>query len=160
MGLNPLVLNFVVAIHAIRGFSKSTWEKKIDIYKKWGWSKEESIMAFGKHPWCMMASEKKIMAMMDFYINKMGQDSSYIAQSPVLLSLSLEKRVMPRCSVLKFLWSKRLIRPANLLWPLLISEERFLCKFVTPYEEEAPHLLKLYQQKSNLPRYEDMEKGD
>ncbi|KDP26011.1 hypothetical protein JCGZ_21044 [Jatropha curcas] len=152
MGLNPLVLNFVVALHAIRGFSKSTWEKKIGIYKKWGWSKEEIIMAFGKHAWLMMYSEEKITAMMDFYINKMGLDSSYIAQCPLLISLSLERRVVPRCSVLQVLRSKRLIRPTSLFWPLKITEEAFLRKYVTPYKDEAPDLLKLYKQKLNLPK--------
>eukprot|EP00257_Ricinus_communis_P020198 XP_015579375.1 transcription termination factor MTERF9, chloroplastic [Ricinus communis] len=150
LGLNPSLINFVIAIHAMRGMSKSTWEKKFDIYKKWGWSQEETLVVFGKFPWVMMYSEKKIMKMMDYYINKMGWDSSSIAKHPLLISLSLEKRVIPRCSVIQVLLSKGLVRLTSLATSLRISEELFLHKFVRPYKEEAPHLLKLYQEELNI----------
>lgn len=161
MGLDPLVLNFVAAIHAVRGMSQSTWQRKIDIYKKWGWSEEEIIVAFGKHPWCMMCSEKKIMAAMEFYINKLGWDSSTIKRRPILISLGLDKRVVPRCSVTEVLQSKGLIRlnSSSLTSAILISEEMFLKKFVTPYKEEVPHLLKLYQEKLEAAKCKDVEKG-
>ncbi|KAJ9184756.1 hypothetical protein P3X46_004451 [Hevea brasiliensis] len=159
MGLNPLSVNFVAAIHAVRAMSTSTWKSKIDIYKKWGWSEEEILVAFGKHPWCMMGSEKKITAAMDFYINKMGWDSSYIAQHPVLISLGLDKRIVPRCSVIQVLLSKGLMKQTRFSSPLIISEESFLHKFVTPYEEEVPHLLKLYREKLEIAKCKDMEKG-
>eukprot|EP00257_Ricinus_communis_P020206 XP_015579384.1 transcription termination factor MTERF8, chloroplastic [Ricinus communis] len=154
LGLNPSVISFVIAIHAMRGMSKSTWEKKFDIYEKWGWSQEETLVVFGKFPWVMMYSEKKIMKMMDYYINKMGWDSSYIAKHPLLIALSLENRVIPRCSVLQVLLSKNLIRLTSIATPLRISDKLFLHKFVTPYKEEAPHLLKLYQKKLNVAKCE------
>ena len=47
--------------------TKSTWDKKVDTYKKWGWTDDEILAAFKKHTWCMMVSEEKMTAVMDFF---------------------------------------------------------------------------------------------
>ncbi|XP_050230234.1 transcription termination factor MTERF6, chloroplastic/mitochondrial-like [Mercurialis annua] len=158
IGLNPSLINFVIAIHVRRSISLSTWEKKLDTYKKWGWSEEEILVAFGKHPLCMAASEKKITRMMDFYVNHMGWSSSAIANYPLLIALSLEKRVEPRCSVIQVLQSKGLIKLTSIVTPLLLSDKSFVLKFVTPHEKEAPELLRLYQEKLNIAKCEDEER--
>ncbi|KAL7178113.1 hypothetical protein ACSBR2_031294 [Camellia fascicularis] len=71
MGFNPSRSNFVLAVHALKSMSKSTWGKKVEVYKKWCWSEDDILVAFEKHPWCMTASEHKIMRVMDFFVNKM-----------------------------------------------------------------------------------------
>ncbi|KAL4571581.1 hypothetical protein LXL04_018344 [Taraxacum kok-saghyz] len=53
MGFDPLKTSFMLAVHAVRSMSKSTWEKKMEIYEKWGWSKEQILVAFRTDPWCM-----------------------------------------------------------------------------------------------------------
>ena len=107
MGFDPSKLKFVLAVKAMRAMSKSTW--KIEVCKQWGWSEYEICLAFSKSPCCMMHSEDKIMATMDFFINKMGEKSSLIAPWPLLLSLRLENRMIPQYSVVQFLLSKGLI---------------------------------------------------
>ncbi|XP_044500611.1 uncharacterized protein LOC123221770 [Mangifera indica] len=72
MGFNPLRSLFIVAVSTVLLTQKSEWHKKFDVYKRWGWSEEEILTAFQKHPWCMMTSENKIMAVMDFFVNRMG----------------------------------------------------------------------------------------
>ncbi|GFZ15528.1 mitochondrial transcription termination factor family protein [Actinidia rufa] len=67
MGFNPSRVNFVSAIHASRAMKNSTWEKKVEVYKKWGWTEDEILVAFKKHPPCIMVSEGKIMWVMDFF---------------------------------------------------------------------------------------------
>ncbi|EEF35640.1 conserved hypothetical protein [Ricinus communis] len=47
-----------------------------------------------------------------------------------------------------------LLRLTSIATPLRISDKLFLHKFVTPYKEEAPHLLKLYQKKLNVAKCE------
>ncbi|XP_059638801.1 uncharacterized protein LOC132281080 [Cornus florida] len=114
IGFNPSKFQFVIAIQALMA-SKSTWKRRMEVYRKWGWSEEETMLAFTKHPWCMMISEKKIMVVLNFYVNTMG-----------------------------------LIKEPISIWTLLDSTESlFLKKFVTCYEE-APQLLKLYQEKLDL----------
>ncbi|PSR85138.1 Transcription termination factor like [Actinidia chinensis var. chinensis] len=149
MGFNPSRVNFVSALRALRQMTKSTWGKKVEIYKKWGWTDDEILVAFKKQPECMMGSEEKIVGVMDFLVNKMGLESSFVARRPILLTLSLEKRIVPRCSVYQVLESKGLIETnGNSLATLLVSSEKwFIEKVVDRYKEEAPEILKLYKEK-------------
>ncbi|GFZ21828.1 hypothetical protein Acr_29g0009900 [Actinidia rufa] len=152
MGFNPLRINFVTAVHALRAMAKSTWEKKVDVYRKWGWTEDEILVAFKKHPWCMTASEDKINGVMDFLVNKMGLESSLVARRPKLISLSLEKRTVPRCAVYQVLLSKGLINSnaISLMTLLMTSEKLFLEKLVNRHKEEAPELMQLYKGKLDL----------
>ncbi|XP_059632779.1 uncharacterized protein LOC132275331 [Cornus florida] len=150
MGFNPSQFLFVDAVRALSSISKSTWKRKMEVYEKWGWSKEDTMLAFTKLPGCMRVSEEKIMATLNFYVNTMGWQASLIAHRPKLMKLSLGKRIIPRCSVLEVLLAKGLIKKPISLHALLESRESmFLQKFVTCYEE-APQLLKLYQEKLDL----------
>ncbi|KAF5752215.1 hypothetical protein HS088_TW01G00123 [Tripterygium wilfordii] len=150
LGFNPLMSKFVLAVYALRTMTKSTWEMKVDVYKKWGWSDEDIILAFSRNPWCMMTSENKIMAVMDYIVNIMGLESLFICRSPVILSFSMEKRIVPRGSVAQILLLKGLIKERNLSRLFSYPENLFLEKFVKCYEEEAPELLKLYTEKLGL----------
>ncbi|XP_059630161.1 uncharacterized protein LOC132273156 [Cornus florida] len=151
MGFNPQSTKFTLAIKAMRTMGKSTWEKKVEVYKKWGLSEEEILVAFQKQPWCMTPSEDKIMGIMDFFVNTMGWESSIVVKSPWLVLLSLESRIIPRCSVYQILLSKGLLKEKISLTRMLESpESRFLKKYVQKYEEEAPELLELYEEKLNL----------
>lgn len=146
LGFDPKTTLFVVALRA-KINSKSHWERKIYLYKKWGWSDEIIASAFLKYPWCMLASEEKIEAVMQFLVNHMGWESNVLAKHPMLLMMSLEKRVIPRAFVLKFLQSKGLIKDAKLAAPFKVSEDLFLKRYVNCFDEEASQLLKLYEEK-------------
>ncbi|XP_022153565.1 uncharacterized protein LOC111021035 [Momordica charantia] len=152
MGFNPNKSTFVLAMHAISGKgNKSIWNRCFDVYRKWGWSKDEILMAFRKHPHCMILSESKISKGMEFFTNKMGQSAGMIAKNPVVLFFSLEKRIIPRCSVIRVLSAKGLMkREVSLTTVLLPVEKRFLDTFVIKYLEEVPELMNLYQGKTNL----------
>ncbi|XP_057485671.1 transcription termination factor MTERF15, mitochondrial-like [Actinidia eriantha] len=152
MGFDPLRSNFVMAIYALRTMTRSTWEKKVEVYKRWGWTEDDILEAFKKHPWCMMISEDKISAAMDFLVNKMGAKISLVAQTPVLLSFSLKKRIVPRSAVYQMLLSKGLIKSNSIsLTSLLIPPEKwFLEKLVNRHKNEAPELLRLYKEKLDL----------
>ncbi|XP_022927133.1 uncharacterized protein LOC111434072 [Cucurbita moschata] len=148
MGFNPLRLKFVLAVFAMRAMSKCTWRKKVEVYKKWGWPEEEILVAFRRHPWCMMASEDKINGIMDFFVNKIGCETSYVAKRPAVITLSLKKRIVPRGFVYQVLLSKGLIKKdVNLPMVFESTESRFLDKFIDPHKELIPGLLKLYKEK-------------
>jgi len=153
MGLNPLRLTFVGAVIVLSSMSKPTWERKIEVFKKWGLSGDEILVAFGKHPWFMAASEDKIMRVMDFLVNKMGLDSSLVSKRPEVISLSFEKRIFPRCLVYQTLQAKGLIKkPKISLTMLMPTEMWFIQKVADLAKEEAPKLLKLYEEKLALAR--------
>lgn len=151
MGFSPQRLKFVFAVCALSGMSKLTWERKVEICKKWGWSEEDVYVAFEKHPWCMIASEDKMSSIMDMVINKAGFKPSDIVQRPKSLTCSLEKRIVPRCLVYQNLLERGLIRKKWSLRVLLeVPEKQFLNKITMCSNEAAPELLKLYKEKLEL----------
>ncbi|KAK4586805.1 hypothetical protein RGQ29_023821 [Quercus rubra] len=113
MGFNPLRLKFALAVFTLRAISKSTLERKVNVYKKWGWSEDEIYLTFRRHQWCMMASEDKIMRVMDFYVNNMGMESSLLIKNPELVNFNLEKRLIPRGLVFQVLLSKGLVKKVS-----------------------------------------------
>lgn len=149
MGFNPQKVQFVRAIIVLTSLSKSTWEKKVEICKKWGWSEDDVYVAFVKQPNFMTLSEHKMSSIMDMVINKSGFDPSDVVQRPQVFSFSLEKRVVPRClfyqrvllerGLVKKKWSLRM-----LLEP---PDKQFMKRITMLYQEAAPELLNLYQEK-------------
>ncbi|XVF66255.1 hypothetical protein PTKIN_Ptkin10aG0020600 [Pterospermum kingtungense] len=150
MGFDPLKFSFLDAVQVFLGMSKSLWEKKFSLYKEWGWSDEEIWSTFRKFPSFMLVSEHKLKALIDWYSNVLGWKYQHFVTRPRLVNSSLEKRIIPRCLVLKYLLSKGLIKEElNIPMVLELTENKFLQKFVKPYED--PHLLKLYDEKQGLP---------
>ncbi|KAL6198965.1 hypothetical protein ACLB2K_028753 [Fragaria x ananassa] len=98
---------------------------------------------------CVILSEKKIMATMDFFVNKMGWESHTVAKYPHVLSYSLEKKIIPRFSVVRVLVLKGLIEEhkLNMDSVISVSEEYFLNRFVNKYLNQVPQLLDVYQGK-------------
>ncbi|RZC82204.1 hypothetical protein C5167_044992 [Papaver somniferum] len=144
MGFNHLQTSFLKAIDGLISISEANWRKKMDVYKRWGWSEDHFHSAFRRCPYCMKSSEKKITAVMNFLVNEMGYDSASIAQYPVVINCSLTERIIPRCSVSRILVSKGLIKKMisiNVLSKMV--DECFLEKFVMTYEQEVPELMKV-----------------
>jgi hypothetical protein len=101
MGFDPFRSMFVQAIRVLIGMKKANWENKLEVYGRWGWSKDETLLAFKKRPLIMITSESKITKVMDYLINKMGYPSSDIARIPLIVCFILEERIIPRCSVVQ-----------------------------------------------------------
>lgn len=151
MGFNSSLKTFVVAVYVLMAMSKSTWEKKIEVYKKWGWTDDAIIVAFKKYPLCMATSEQKINAVMDFFVNQIDLESSFLAGAPIFIAMSLRKRIVPRSAVYQALSSKGLIKTKDIsLATFLRLPETLFLKKVLSYREEAPKLLKLYKEKLDL----------
>lgn len=149
LGFKPDKTLFLVAVCA-KLVRKSLWEKKIELYGKWGWSEETVRSAFVRSPWCMLVSEAKIEAMMEFCVKQLGCDPLFFAKYPVLIAFSLEKRIVPRALVVQFLMSKGLVKDVNWAAAFIASESLFLRKFVVSFEKEASQLMKLYEEKRDL----------
>ncbi|XP_058203235.1 uncharacterized protein LOC131317690 [Rhododendron vialii] len=149
MGFSPSKVNFVVAIRVLGAMTKSTWNKKVKIYRKWGLTEDEISVAFKKRPWFMTTSEDKINRVMDFFVNKMGWEPLFIARDPRVIQMSLEKRVVPRSAVYEALLLQGLIKASDISLTTLLNypEKQFLKKIWSWKKEEAPKLLKLYNEK-------------
>ncbi|CAL0330663.1 unnamed protein product [Lupinus luteus] len=147
MGFDPSKASFSVAILAKKAITKSKWDAKIDAFKTWGWSEQQVLEAFKRMPQFMLRSPDKLNAVISLWVDQLGWDPSTLLRAPVIFGYSLEKRLIPRASVVKELLSEGLMRKdASLVTPFGLSEDMFLEKFVRCLDEEdASRLLKLYQ---------------
>lgn len=158
MGMKPMSTTFLLAINAMVGLTTATWERKLAVYRSLGWSEKETLSAFMKHPYCMLYSDRSIRKAMEFFVNKLNWEPAFLAARPKLLCLSLEKRTIPRCSVLSILMSKGLVsRKLGVLNFLMISEKDLLKKYVMKYGEQTPEVLEAYQGKIE---FAGLEAGD
>ncbi|KAM1027108.1 hypothetical protein ACFX2A_040913 [Malus domestica] len=139
---------FVKALSALCGKTKLKYNRSREVYRKWGWSDDDFLSAFTKDPQCILHAEKKIMQVMDLLVNKMGWPSTTIVKYPVVLCYSLDKRIIPRCSVVKVLLLKGLIKEigsVSLSTMFSPTEKCFWERFVDRYIDEVPALLSVYQ---------------
>ncbi|KAL5561534.1 hypothetical protein UlMin_031281 [Ulmus minor] len=151
MGFNPLQCTFIQAFAVISFIRKSTWDEKMELYKKCGWSEDEILSAFRKSPLIMKLSAKNITSKMDVLVNKMQWQSSDVARVPSVLYFSLEKRIIPRCLVIRVLLSKGLIKEELPLSTTFVAANKyFLAKFVVKYQENVPELSSIFHGKMSL----------
>jgi mTERF domain-containing protein len=72
----------------------------------------------------MSLSIDKINSVMSFWVNQLGWDAMAIAKSPYVLSLGLEKKIIPRAAVVQYLVSKGLRnKNASLTHPFKVPRE-------------------------------------
>ena len=146
MGFDPSKITFISAIHVLLHLDEATFEKRIEAFEKWGWSREVSLLAFRKFPNFMSYTEERIGRTMSFLVKDMGWPSEDMARFPTTLGYSLEKRIVPRCHVIKILKSKGLVNgQLSLATFICVREEVFLETYVTKFREDMPRLLKVYQ---------------
>ncbi|XLU43394.1 hypothetical protein S245_038208 [Arachis hypogaea] len=150
MGVDPAKANFVPALYA-KLLPKSMWDRKVELYKRFGLTDDNIREAFVKHPFCMLKSVQKIEACIEFFVKELGWKPLDVTNYPVLLSLNLEKRVVPRAAVLKILMANGAIKSCKHLLAYTVSEEMFFKSYVNRGKDQAPELLKLYREKMNLP---------
>ncbi|CAL5184390.1 unnamed protein product [Lathyrus oleraceus] len=156
LGFNPSKTIFGAALIAKTSVPKTRWNKKVDTYKKWGWSDQDVIEAFKKQPFCMLKSVDKIDLVMNFWVNQLGWDAMALAKQPTLFCLSLEKRIIPRASVVQFLLMNGLRnKSASLTSPFVPPEKVFLDRFIKRFEKKSSYLLNLYEEKLKLAYTED-----
>ncbi|KAF5476582.1 hypothetical protein F2P56_003319 [Juglans regia] len=148
LGFNPNNLLFVLAIVSMVQNGKTLWEQKVEALRSFGLSKDEIYSAFKLQPMCMNSSEKKIKKLMDFFVNKLKMKPSMISKNPNLLLLSLERRIIPRCSVMQLLISKGLIKEdTSVVHMFKMTEKKFVEKLVSKYHNEVPNVISAHQGK-------------
>ncbi|XP_065867546.1 transcription termination factor MTERF8, chloroplastic-like [Euphorbia lathyris] len=135
---------FIQAFSVTVQMSESTWKKKIEVMKSMGFSEEDILKAFKRHPHCLALSEENIRKKLDFYFNTMKLEPQTIIVNPVLVGLPIGKRVRPRYHVFKVLESKKLIKGYTKLQILLIGEKNFHDKYIDQFIDEVPGLLEFY----------------
>ncbi|XP_004305728.1 PREDICTED: uncharacterized protein LOC101301996 [Fragaria vesca subsp. vesca] len=155
IGILPSSFTFMKALQVVSQMDESKWAQKKEFYKKCGWTEEDFLFAFRKNPLFMSLSEKNSSSKMEFLVNEMGWRSADVAEYPDILTHSLEKSIIPRCSVIRVLQYKGLIKKGerSLSTMLINSKKRFHDRFVSKYQERAPELLSIIQGKMSLAEF-------
>nr|XP_033513484.1 uncharacterized protein LOC104101954 [Nicotiana tomentosiformis] len=118
------------------GFRALAGQKKIGIFKSFGWSDDHILEMFRKLPHCVAFSEVRIQKALNLYMKELSFEPSYLSSRPALLACSMEKKVLPRMQVLKILDEKKLKRRKWSLYPvLMLAESKFIDYFVLPYKD-------------------------
>ncbi|KAM0892329.1 hypothetical protein ACQ4PT_025827 [Festuca glaucescens] len=146
LGVSPGSQMFRHAISTAGCIGQEKVDAKIAVLRETlGWSQEEVSLAISKAPRILVASEERLRRNAKFLVNEVGLAPQYIARRSVLLMYSLERRLMPRHLVVKLLKKRRLIEEDRCFFNVVApTEEKFLEKFVAPFEECIPGLADAY----------------
>lgn len=149
MGFDPKKHNFGDAVNSFATVSQANWDRKVSTFKNWGWSDAEFLAAFKKQPRLMVVSEKKIEGILEYLVNIMGIEATVIAGCPNVLKYSLEKRIIPRCSVVQVLITKGLLEKNeySISSVVTLTNDDFLLAFVERYKEIHDELMTAYSQR-------------
>ncbi|KAL6911489.1 hypothetical protein ACP4OV_000294 [Aristida adscensionis] len=147
LGVAPGSQMFRHALSTAGCIGQEKVDAKVAVLKETlGWSQEELNLAVSKAPRILVASEERLRRNAEFLINEVGLPPQYIARRSVLLMYSLERRLVPRHLVVKVLKEKGLVDANRCFFNAVApTEEKFLEKFVAPYEESIPGLAAVYE---------------
>ncbi|GJV51428.1 transcription termination factor MTERF5, chloroplastic-like protein [Tanacetum coccineum] len=142
LGIRPDSPRFLDGVEIVKSFSEATLNKKLGIFRSFGWTEDEIVRMTGSLPSCLRRSEGTIKASLEWFKENPGYGGAYLSTHPKLLVYSLEKRVVPRYQVWVTLWVKGLLKNRwfSLCSLVALSEEKFVRDFVLPYCEVVPSL--------------------
>ncbi|KAD6796675.1 hypothetical protein E3N88_07571 [Mikania micrantha] len=143
MGISRDSSEFFRCFYAVASNSISSMEKKMGVYRSFGFTDTELSMLFKNQPFCFALSEDTIRDKLSFFMNELGYTTSYLVTCPSLFSLSLEKRVKPRNEVLKILKERMLLGSKSLITLVNYPELRFQ-DYLRRFEDEIPSLYESY----------------
>ena len=134
------------ALLAVAFLSEEKIAAKVEFLKKtFRWSESEVAIAVSKLPLILKHSKDRLRRMSEFLITQVGLEPEYIAHRPALLTYSLERRLMPRHYVVKFLKENGLLEQDRSYYTAVqVSENVFMEKFIHPYKEPVPSLAQDY----------------
>ncbi|XP_020235686.1 transcription termination factor MTERF2, chloroplastic [Cajanus cajan] len=145
IGFDPSKTNLIHALVVLLNTNKTMQDSKFKVYERWGWNHKLALQAFRKFPVFMMLSKETYSKKMSFLVNDMGLPSEDIAEYAQVLAYSLEKRIIPRFSVIKILQSKGLLKKdLHFSTFMCMNEQNFLMKFMINFQNDLPLLSDVY----------------
>ncbi|CAH8352770.1 unnamed protein product [Eruca vesicaria subsp. sativa] len=104
-----------------------------------GFSRDEFVMIVKRFPQCLGYSAEMVKKKAEFLVKEMNWPLKTVVSNPSVLGRSMEKRIVPRCNVIKCLMSKGLIRSEQLpsIHSVLIcTDQAFLSKYVMKHDDD------------------------
>uniref|UniRef100_A0A0D9WNH3 Uncharacterized protein n=1 Tax=Leersia perrieri TaxID=77586 RepID=A0A0D9WNH3_9ORYZ len=133
------MFSMAVVIFAILSQEKLT--KRLQLFKKLGWSQDDLSLAVKNMPNILGMKEETLCRNMKFLMKDVGLEIPYIARRPALLLYSFERRLLPRHCLINVLKEHGLVKTSYDYFNIaMISNDKFMDKFVHPYVESVPGL--------------------
>lgn len=110
-----------------------------------GFSGEESVSMVKCFPTCVGLSEENVKRKVEFLVGEMGWELKDVVGIPPVLGYSLEKRMVPRCGVVRALVERGVmsgIPPMSSV--LACSDKVFLNRFVLKHGNLVPELMDIF----------------
>lgn len=145
IGLDTSTLMFIHGIATLSGMKHDKWLSKVEVFKRFGWSDEQVRSLIAKQPQIMDCSEERLSKSLEFLRKELNWGPAETLRYPVVILLSVEKRLSPRYAVLKELISKNLVDKKRMGSAFLIADDRFVTRYLQSYLHKIPQLLDLYQ---------------
>ncbi|XP_076942805.1 transcription termination factor MTERF8, chloroplastic-like [Bidens hawaiensis] len=141
----------VHAIYTVSCLSEETFERKVELFRSYGFTKGEFKIMFVKAPPLLRVSETKLRSGIEFFFNEVKFEKDVLVRRPNCLMLSLEERVIPRFRVVDIMMGKGILkRQPKFLNVLSMPEGKFLEKFIYKDGDYAEELLLAYKSGGSL----------
>ncbi|XP_034591657.1 transcription termination factor MTEF18, mitochondrial-like [Setaria viridis] len=136
---------FARALEVFATHSQEKIDEKIRTLEMLSWSLDDVLMTVRKMQYLLNMSKERVRRNLEFLARDVGLEVPYIAQRPVLVMYSLERRLVPRHHLIKILNAKGLLSDKfDLYSTFALSEKKFLDRFIHPYEHMVPGLAGAY----------------
>ncbi|KDO59981.1 hypothetical protein CISIN_1g042027mg [Citrus sinensis] len=146
MGFSTNSRMFVYGLHALSCLSEETFDRKLELFRSYGFSKEEFMEMFRRAPGILKSSEERLKSGLEFFLKEIEFEKAVLVHILVCLTLSIENRVIPRYRVFQIVTSRGMLKKGWSFPSFLISsEENFLKKFVLSFGDDAEELLRAYK---------------
>uniref|UniRef100_A0A0D9WNH8 Uncharacterized protein n=1 Tax=Leersia perrieri TaxID=77586 RepID=A0A0D9WNH8_9ORYZ len=132
---------FSMAVVTFAIISQEKLAKTLQLLKKLGWSQDDLSLAVKYKPNILAMKEETLCRNMKFLTKDVGLEIPYIARRPALLFYSFECRLLPRHCLINVLKEHGLVKTSYDYFRIaMISNDKFMDKFVHPYVESVPGL--------------------
>ena len=132
---------FVRAFVSLSCVRLDMFKAKMEVFKSFGWSERDVLVALRKYPHLICLSRENIWEKMEFLVGRAGCELTCIASRPMLLTFSLEKRLMPRHHVMNILKSSKLVELEMSFYTVMIlSEKQFVERIIRRNMAQMPEL--------------------
>ncbi|KAK3185126.1 hypothetical protein Dsin_032412 [Dipteronia sinensis] len=137
---------FVHGLIAVSGISEETFQRKLELFTSFGFTKHEFMEMFHKQPMMLSRSEEQLKLGIDFFLSKSELKKEALIRRPCCLCYNPADRLIPRYKVMQILKSKRLLKKEpSFVRVVTLSEGKFLDTYVTRFRDETEDLLVAYK---------------
>ncbi|PAN40345.1 hypothetical protein PAHAL_7G307800 [Panicum hallii] len=119
--------------------------KRAAVMRGTGCTEQEFLAMFRRAPCFLFMSAELLRRKVEFLVDTVGCGADHIVRDPVLLTLSVSKRMVPRCRAIEALKARGVdIGRERLVNIVRASEARFVERYILRYSDQAPELLEMY----------------